>query len=343
MSTTEQPASNAESLEVASSRVHPELAGRARFLPRSVGRTFLRVARILGRLIPHPRMPAGVHSSVVHVPGRDAGTAVRIRTYRPEGLRQPAPALLWIHGGGYVLGRPEQDARTCIHFARELGIVVVAVAYRHAPEHPFPAALDDCHAALRFLRVNAAEWGIDASRIAIGGASAGGGLTAGLAQRVRDVDPVQPVFQLLVYPMIDDRTTMRPVVPHARPPLWTDVENLFGWSSYLGRTPSHDEPPPHAVPARRGDLAGLPPAWVGVGTIDLFHEENVAYASRLVEHGVPCELVVVPGAYHGFDVVSPGADVTRSFVRSQVDALRSALFPNDSGEIARAEHSSARG
>jgi acetyl esterase/lipase len=213
------------------------------------------------------------------------------------------------------MGTAKQDDRLCRRFARELGVTVAAVDYRLAPEHPYPASLEDCYAALTWL---AALPAVDPARVAIGGASAGGGLTAALALLARDRGEVTPVLQLLAYPMLDDRSASGPENPNYR--MWSPKSNRFGWAAYLGNAD-----PNIAVPARHEDLSGLPPAWIGVGTHDLFHDEDVAYAERLTAAGVPCQVEVVPGAFHGFDTIVPKAAVSQSFFASQCASLRSAL------------------
>ena len=210
------------------------------------------------------------------MPAREGHPGTHVYVYDTPTRPRPTGVLLWIHGGGYVMGDPRGDHDVCSQHARDLGIVVVNVDYRLAPEHPFPAALEDCYAALRWVHENADELGIDPSRIAVGGGSAGGGLAAALAQLAHDRGEVPVCFQYLVYPMLDDRTTL--VRKRPRTLVWTPGANLFGWTSYLGHPPGLEESRPYAVPARREDLSGLPPAWIGVGDIDLFYEEDVAYA-----------------------------------------------------------------
>jgi acetyl esterase/lipase len=307
---------------------HPDLRRAARFFPKvTVNWPLLTVARFLIRLQRMPRVPEGVAVEDVRVPGPAGAPPVRVRTYRPRTVQGPTPALLWIHGGGYILGRPEMDDLLCAEFVRELGILVVSVDYRLAPEHPFPAPLEDCYAALRWLFAQAGALGVLPERIAIGGASAGGGLTAALAQLAHDRKEVRPAFQLLVYPMLDDRTTTRTDIDGTNHRAWNQGSNVFGWRAYLGREPGGAEVPAHAVPARREDLSGLPPAWLGVGTCDLFHDEDLAYARRLEAAGVPCDVAVVTGAFHGFDVITRGAEVAREFRGVYTTALRRALFP----------------
>ncbi len=251
---------------------------------------------------------------------------VSLRIYRPRELATPAPALFWTHGGGFIQGSPSQDEVANIAFARELGITVVAARYRLAPEHPFPAAIDDLYAGLTWLFDEAEARGIDPTRIAIGGASAGAGLTAALALVAHDRDEVRPAFQLLVYPMLDDRTVLRTDIDHKPLRMWSPGSNRFGWASYLGRRPGSADVSPYAAPARRDDLSGLPPAWIGVGTLDLFHDEDLEYARRLEAAGVPCEVHIVEGAFHGFDAVFRKAGVTRAFWEEQARALRAALL-----------------
>jgi acetyl esterase/lipase len=289
--------------------VHPDLRRIARFAPRhTVGPRSLPLIRVLSGLTGRRRPP-----SDVEVIPLESGMGVRL--FRPAGVPEPAPALLWIHGGGYVMGSAQQDDALCRRLCRKLGITVASVEYRLAPEHPYPTPLEDCYSALTWL---AGLPAVDPGRVAIGGASAGGGLAAALALLARDRGDIAPAFQLLVYPMLDDRSSEAATNPNIR--LWSPRSNQFGWTAYLGNAD-----PQVAVPARREDLSGLPPAWIGVGSNDLFHDEDLAYAERLKNAGVPCEVEVVPGAFHGFNLVVPKAQVSQRFYTSECDALRSAL------------------
>jgi len=293
---------------VSSTPGHPELARLARLLPRQpIGPRTLRPVRALQALA-GPTRRRDVHKCTL-----EDGT--RIRVHRPAGASEPTPALLWLHGGGYIIGTARQDDRLCRRFADALGATVAAVDYRLAPEHPYPAALDDAYAGLRWL---ASLPTVDPARVAVGGASAGGGLAAALALRARDRGEHTPVLQLLVYPMLDDRSGARPADRAYR--LWSPASNRFAWQCYLG-----DADPATAVPARHAALAGVAPAWIGVGTHDLFHAENVAYAERLIAAGVPCRLEVVPGAFHGFDLIAPTKAVSRAFFAAQCADLRAAF------------------
>lgn len=301
------------------SEFHPDIALIARFLPRfSAGPRLLKVVRRLTREARAPRSTPGVRASLRDIPG--ARTA---RVFVPDTAARPMPAILWIHGGGFVIGSPAQDDALSTTFARELGVTVVAPAYRLAPEHPFPAALDDLYATLKWLHANAEALNVRPDRIAIAGASAGGGLAAGLTLLARYRKEIPVAFQLLVYPMLDDRTVNR-TIDGTNHRLWTAESNRFGWTSYLGREPGGADVPAYAAPARAESLAGLPPTWIGVGTFDLFHDEDVAYAKRLEAAGVPVELEIVPGVFHGFDGMQ-FANIAKTFRARQVAALRRAL------------------
>lgn len=274
-------------------------------------------------------MPSGRVDDVELEKRPAAGQGVRV--HRPHVARSSA-AFLWIHGGGYVLGRAVLNDRLCGEIARELGITVVATEYRKAPEHPFPAALDDCHAAWTWLQREAASLGIDPTRVAVGGESAGGGLAAALAQRLLDEGGVQPVGQLLFCPMLDDRTAARRELDATNHFVWNNRKNRFGWRSYLGVAPGTGIVPPYAVPARRDALVGLPPAWIGVSEIELFHGEDVAYAERLRAAGVPVELDVVADAPHGFESWAPDTEIARQYQARAAAWLRGVLEKRDASD-----------
>lgn len=273
-----------------------------------------RVARLIPRQVVYPWSLPLLKRLPAILPASDAGVDVitlpdgpGVRLYRPVGVTGDSPALLWIHGGGYVIGNAAQDDALCRRYVQRLGAVVASVDYRLAPEHPYPVPLEDCYRALTWL---AGLPGVDAGRIAIAGASAGGGLAAALAFLARDRDEVRPVLQILSYPMLDDRT-VNPALDDPGMRLWNAASNRIGWTAYLGAADRSV-----AVPARREDLAGLPPTWIGVGTLDLFHDEDLAYAERLDAAGVACDVHVVPGAFHGFDQISPKAIVSQIYFDS---------------------------
>ena len=253
-----------------------------------------------------------------------AAEGARLRIYRPH-VDASGGALLWLHGGGLILGTPRMDDARCAEFARELGLIVVSVDYRLAPEHPYPAALDDAHTAWGWLLGAAAALGVDRARVAVGGASAGGGLAAALAQRLRDEGTDQPAAQLLLYPMLDDRTAARVDLDGAGHLVWHNRSNRAGWSAYLAQPPGAEALPAYAAAARCPDLVGLPPAWIGVGDLDLFQHENRVYALRLGRDGVEVVLHEVAGAPHGFDALAPAAPLARAFAKAQWAFLRERL------------------
>jgi acetyl esterase/lipase len=305
--------------------VATELRSPMLWLPLNIGSPrALKVVRALQGRAPHPQPVTGVHVETRTVPRR-VGGQVRVLVHQPDGRTRPSAALVWIHGGGLIMGVPEQSNEVCSRLARDLGIVVVAPDYRLAPEDPFPAPLDDCMDTLRWLHDRSDELGIDPLRVAVGGDSAGGGLAAAVAQQAHDDGAPPLAFQALVYPMLDDRTVLRADHQGRGDFLWTPKANAFGWTAYLGHPPRADGPPDYAVPARRSDLSGLPPAWIGVGGLDLFYEEDVDYARRLEAAGVRCELHVVPGMYHGADAIVAKAPASAAFHASLTAALRDAF------------------
>lgn len=284
-------------------------------------------ARAVERLarMPLPALPPSVAVRDQFVPGPAGAPEVLVRTYRPAALRAGAPAFYWIHGGGMVLGNVAGSDAYCAGLAEALGALVASVEYRLAPEHPFPAPLDDCYAGLRWLAGAASELGIDARRIAIGGGSAGGGLAAGLALLARDRGEVRICFQLLVYPMIDDRSTTASSHAILDARVWNRTSNLAGWDAYLAGRAGSDDVSIYAAPARATELAGLPPAYINVGTLDLFVDEDIAYAQALTRAGVPVELHVYPGAFHGAPNMAPGAALSQRWLADERAALHRAL------------------
>lgn len=253
------------------------------------------------------------------VPGPEGAPDVPVTIYRPIQPEGPLPVLLHIHGGGYVFGSAAGSGPANVRTARELDCAVVSVDYRLAPETRAPGAVEDCYAALDWIARNADPLGFDASRIAVGGESAGGGLAAALALLTRDRGEHSLCFQMLIYPMLDDRTCVREDRnPHVGHFVWKPEYNDFGWACYLGVKPGSDGVSPFAAPSRATDLKGLPAAYLCVGALDLFLEEDMDYAARLMAAGVPVELQVYPGAYHAFEMVFE-SDVA---VRAEADRRR---------------------
>jgi acetyl esterase/lipase len=288
--------------------VHPELRRSVARMPRlPIRRTWgRRVVRAL--VVRHgPGEPVeGVDVSIL-----DQGQGMRLYTPAAGGS---GAALLWVHGGGYVIGDVVQDDAFCSATAHELGIVVVSTNYRLAPEHPFPAALDDVFAAWEWLQKSAGSLGVDVERVAVGGSSAGAGLAACLVQRLRDAGGVRPAGQWLFSPMLDDRTAARRELDQVRHRVWNNAANRTGWGAYLGAGSGGPRTPEYAVAARRTDLSGLPPAWISVGGIDLFTDECRTYAGRLLGAGVDCAFDLVPGAPHGFEAWAPDTRVAQELL-----------------------------
>jgi acetyl esterase/lipase len=245
---------------------------------------------------------------------------VRVRVHRPTGLEGPAPAVVSMHPGGYILGSYEDDDFRHDRLSPSLGYIGVAVEYRLAPETPYPGPLEDCYRALRWVFQNAEALGVDAGRIGILGASAGGGLAAALALLARDRGEVPVAFQQLLYPMLDDRRTSPTSGWDAL--VWNPANNELGWSCYLGELYDNDDVPVYAAAARATDLSGLPPTFLCVGTLDLFCDEDIDYAQRLNHAGVPVELHVYPAVPHAFDMMMDLVEVSRRALRDQEEWLR---------------------
>lgn len=306
------------------SKVHPELRKTIRRIPPLPfhRRSFVILLNAMLRFIPKAQTQDGIS-----IEETDISKHVSVRIYRP--LKNAGAALLWIHGGGLLGGRAAQDDKLCIRYARELGLLVVSVEYRLAPRHPFPAAIDDCFTAWTWLLQRASFLGIDPQRIAIGGQSAGGGLAASLAQRILDTGGIQPAAQSLYCPMLDDRTAANQALDALNHRLWHNRSNRAGWSAYLEKAPGAPTVPEYAVPARRENLTGLPPAWIGVGDIDLFYAEDMRYGEQLQAHGVSCEFHIAPQAPHGFETVAPRSALARALFQSNFEFLRKTLhIPN---------------
>lgn len=255
-----------------------------------------------------------------------AGHELLVRIYRPVDAEGELPAILHVHGGGYVVGSVTTNHLSNIELALSTSALILSVDYRLAPETVAPGAVEDCYAALQWLHDSAEQLGIDRARIAVRGESAGGGLAAALALLARDRGGPAIAHQSLIYPMLDDRTCITRLPEHLGAFVWTPQANSFGWRSLLGQEPGSADISPYAAPARAEDLAGLPPAFICVGALDLFLVEDMDYARRLIEAGVAAELHVYPGAYHGFDVLQDAPPV-QQMKRDAVAALRKALHP----------------
>ncbi|MEM7016215.1 MAG: alpha/beta hydrolase [Pseudomonadota bacterium] len=301
-------------------KIHPELQQAFRRIPPLPfhNRLFVNSMNFLIGLAPGKKEIDGVIIS------KKTLTNAGLRIYQPNGDSSGA-GLLWIHGGGMITGRATQDDQTCANYARDLNLVVVSVDYRLAPKHPFPVPLDDCYEVWQWFTHEADNLGVDPSRIAISGQSAGGCLAASLAQKILDAGGVQPAAQALFCPMLDDRTAADPALDAIKHRVWNNKSNRAGWSAYLGHSPGESDVPAYAAPARRDELAGLPPTWVGIGDIDLFYEEARLYAQRLNEANVNCQFHTVPMAPHAFETFVPRASITQDFYQDNYQFLQEAL------------------
>ena len=283
-------------------------------------------ARLAGR---RPVFPPseGVEATDRVIPGPPGDPEIKVRIYRARSAagQTGLPGFYWIHGGGMIMGSLDGDNVRLSEFVEKAGCVAVSVDYRLAPENPHPAPVEDCYAGLVWMVSHAEELGIDASRVAIGGASAGGGLAAATALVARERSGPKLRLQLLVYPMLDDRNITRSSHEITAIGVWDRPTNIGGWRALLGELAGTENVPHHAAPARAVDLAGLPPAFIDVGTADLFRDEDIDYAQRLMQAGVPTELHVYPGAYHGFEGMAPGARLTLLARSLRVAALAHAL------------------
>lgn len=268
-----------------------------------------------------PDVPVEVRE--LTIPGRNAPD-VRALLLAPATAAGTAPAILHIHGGAYVIGAPEMAVPELMETADMLGCIILSVDYRLAPETPFPGPVEDCYAALGWMHANAAELGVDPARIAVMGESAGGGLAAALALLARDRGEHAIAFQLLDAPMIDDRTPLREPNPVTGEFVFRRDDDRFGWRCLLGAEPGGEGISPYAAPARATDLAGLPPAFIATGALDLFVDENIDYAQRLIRAGVPVALHVYPGCPHGF-AMARESRVARAALRDKREALARAL------------------
>ena len=259
----------------------------------------------------------------VVAPGLPGQPEVRLRVHRRADARGLQPCIFWIHGGGYVLGHPLQDDERFDLWCQQHDLTGVSIDYRLAPEHPYPAALDDCYAGLGWVVRHGAAFGIDGAQVGIGGASAGAGLAAGLALRVRDQGEFRIDYQLLLYPMIDDTRSTHSASWDV--PIWNPASNAFGWSAYLGSLAASSAIPAYAAANRATDLTGLPPTFLMVGSLDGFVDENLEFAKRLNHAGVPVDLHMYPGGPHGFDGFVPNTALARRARKETEDWLASQL------------------
>lgn len=258
-----------------------------------------------------------------------AGTAERpdllVTVLRPHQPVPGAAGIYNIHGGGMMLDERFSDLPRLVSMVEDLGCVAVTVEYRLAPEHPHPAPAEDCYAGMVWMAEHSTELGFDAARLLVIGGSAGGGLAAAMALMARDRGGPELAGQLLLCPMIDDRNDSPSTIRFADSGSWTRSSNALGWRSLLGEAPADLPVPAYAAPARASDLTGLPPAFIEVGELEIFLDEDVDYCRRLWQAGVPAELHVWGGAYHGFDRIAPDSEVSRAALAARSSWIRRTL------------------
>ncbi|MGW4214350.1 alpha/beta hydrolase [Lentzea sp. NPDC004789] len=258
------------------------------------------------------------------VPGPSDAPDVPVRIYAPANRQGVVPGLLYIHGGGFVLGDLDMFHAHVLRLVDELGVVIVSVDYRLAPEHPFPAPVEDCYAALQWVAAKADELGVDPERIGVAGESAGGGLAAGVALLARDRGGPSLCFQFLGIPELDDRLDTPSMREYVDTPLWNRPNAIYSWTAYLGTEPGGDDVSPYAAPARATDLSGLPPAFVTTCQFDPLRDEGIEYARRLAHAGVHAELRHYPGTFHGSSFVTSAA-ITRRMFADELEGMRRGL------------------
>jgi acetyl esterase/lipase len=279
--------------------------------------------RMFDYVAAHWRPAAGVEVQRHTLTAAD-GATLELHWYHRGAAEQPGSAALYLHGGGMIFGLEHLGSLYDVavrEYVALSGVPMLVVDYRIAPEHPHPTPVEDCYAALVWLAEHARTLGVDPSRLAVMGDSAGGGLAAGVCLLARDRVGPAIAQQVLLYPMLDDRTTTPD--PELTPFLtWTYDDNVTGWAALLGDSAGSDAVSPYAAPARTDDLAGLPEAYIDVGDLDIFRDEDITYARRLFDAGVPTELHLHPGCPHSFEVLARGADVSQRVITDRVRRLR---------------------
>ncbi|WP_371663044.1 alpha/beta hydrolase [Streptomyces sp. NBC_00280] len=307
---------------------HPEITPWLEMLPsgpfadfhelRAVGEAAVRA----GLPTYEPDIPISTRD--ITVPGPDGAPDVMVRVYAPAERDGLLPGLLFIHGGGFIMGSVEQFDATATRIAAEVGTVVISVEYRLAPEHPFPAGLEDCYAALAWTAKSASELGIDPDRLGIAGESAGGGLAAAVTLLARDRGGPALCFQYLGVPQLDDRLQTPSMRAYDDVPLWNSRATQVSWNCYLGKgRPGTTDVSGYAAPARAEDLSELPPAFISACQYDALRDEDIEYAQRLAHADVPTELVLYPGVLHGGLI--PESAVGKRVLADMLAALRRGL------------------
>lgn len=280
-------------------------------------------------LLSNPPLETSKYVKITHRMISNAVGEMLVKIYEPIGRNHDKlPAMLWIHGGGYIMGHPNMDDVLCERFVQAANCIVVSVDYRLSPEHPYPAAIEDCYACLVWMTNEAKMLGIDVNRVAIAGASGGGGLTAALALMARDKGGPSIIFQMPLYPMLDNcNTTPSSYEITENHATWNRTNNITAWNMYLGEKKEDNELSPYAVPSRADNLVGLPPMYTCVGQLDLFRDETIHYVTQLAQAGVDVEFHLYPGCFHCFEVFVPEPEVSQRASQNYLDAMARALHP----------------
>jgi acetyl esterase/lipase len=309
--------------------IDPDVREPLDLLQQAIPGGFNTISDIVVRRAPVSQMLAGlevppnpnVRSEDRMVPGPEGAPDIMVRIYRPVDATGTLPGIYFIHGGGMILGNVEGEDPVASAICENVDAVVVSVEYRLAPEDPHPAPVEDCYAGLVWMAAHAAELGFDPERLAVYGGSAGGGLTIATVMLARDRGGPPIKFQMPIYPMIDDRNETPSCHEITDIGLWDRAGNIEAWKWYLGDGKADQ----YAAPARAEDLSGLPPTFIDVGTVDLFRDEDIAFAQRLMQAGVPTELHVNPGAYHAAEVFAPQSPLAERIWARRYEALRRGL------------------
>ncbi|MBV7504356.1 alpha/beta hydrolase [Bacillus sp. sid0103] len=309
-------------------KVNPELRPAFSALPDLNLDDLAEIRRVMARIV--EQLQTAPHPDVVvserYISGPEGDPDIKVRIYEPKERAEQKllPGLLFIHGGGYIIGAAENEDPICYRFVTEANCVIVSVNYRLAPEHPFPAGPEDCYAALKWFAQNAGKLGVDPSRLAVAGASAGGGLTAAVSLLARDRQGPPIIFQMPLYPMIDDRNVTMSSYQITDKRVWCRDANIKAWKMYLGDQQKEDISS-YAAPTRAVDMSGLPPTYTCVGELDPFRDETLDYVTRLSQAGVPTEFHLYPGCFHGFENLVPEAEISQRATDGYIQALRHAL------------------
>lgn len=290
---------------VKSDEIHPEIrtvGNIIRTIMPEFTVSFFKIANLFLDNIGLPDLTRGINCDEIYIP-RDDGSKLRLCVYYPKESKENVPGLLWIHGGGYGLGCPEQDFSFIQSFVDASGCVIVAPDYTNSPTAPYPAAFDDCYSALLWLKENGKDYGMNDSQIFVGGNSAGGGLCAAVTLKARDTGDVNIAFQMPLYPMLDDRMITESSQNNDAP-IWNTASNETAWKLYLGDNYQTNDVSKYAAPARETDYSDLPPTLTYVGTIEPFTDETIIYVNNLRDAGTEVHFRTFEGCFHGFDLLS---------------------------------------